>query len=172
MKRLVRKFFVFGKRGIDWWFFTLLPIVVILFIAVYIYSLDVGKQGVSREVFILITQQLLAYALILSCNELRLRAEAKEPYYPVCPPLFLILATLLLLSRIYTRQDYIALMFFLSVIMSYFAVLLYSNNPGSNDIGPEKFIKGKYDSEKKAEEVFESKEEKSTMDVKWGSADE
>lgn len=61
---------------------------------------------------------------------------------------------------------------FVSIIPSYFSILLYNNNPESFDIGSKIFTDTKEKTESDAKKVFTAPKTKSTIEADWGEEDE
>lgn len=163
--------FDFQKRDLDWWFFTLLPIILTLLITPVIYS----QIKSLIPILILLIQQLLNYSIILSSTDLGLRSKSNRKRRQIAPPFLIILISLITLVCTYiyfeqiVKSDWLKyISFTVSIIFAYLSILLYNNNPESYTLEPDVFIKAKEESEKKAQEIFESPKTESSIDAKWG----
>ncbi|MCK4796160.1 MAG: hypothetical protein KAT05_02195 [Spirochaetes bacterium] len=150
---------IFQKRTVDWWIFTLLPIILIIIISILVFS---STQDLHK-VLVLIIQQLLLCAIVLSSTDLGLRSKTgANSNLPIGYPLLIIFISLSALVYIYLMEDQlktsicaVPISLVLSIAMSFFSIVLYNNNPESTNIGPQVFTKDKEEREQKAMHEFE-----------------
>lgn len=169
--RVLKKFIEFQKRELDWWFFTLLPIILILSIGFFVYS----TFGQLNEILILLSKQFLSYSVVLSSADLGLKSKIRgDTQYQISPPLLIIIIALMSLMYLYTNNEitksFFWIFFYLivSVFFAYFSILLYNNDPYSSNIGPKIFTENKEKDEEEAKRLFESPKTESKLKVKWG----
>ena len=166
--------FKFEEREVDWWFFTLLPILLIICVSFVIFS--VSKD--FSEVVILATEQLLLYSIILSSADLGLKSRSKEKQLQIAHPFSLILFSFTTLVCFYINKkepDYLFIIYiylFLSIIVAFVSIVLYNNNPESRNIGPGAITEAKGKNEDEADKKFKSKQAKTHLKVKWGEESE
>lgn len=167
----LKPLFDFQKRENDWWFFALLPIFLTLIITPIIYS----QLKSIEQILMVVMQQFLNYSIILSSTDLGLRSKSHRAKSQINPPLVIIFITLIALVCTYIYYEQILTSYILkfgtlivSIIFAYTSILLYNNNPDSYYPDSEILINKKEESERKAQEKFESPKAESTIKAKWG----
>lgn len=174
-KNTLKRMIPYRLKDLDAWTFLLLPIIVMLFFMPIVFLVNRSIEQIS----ILLTQQLLIYSIIISTTDLGIKFKSSEDYN-ITPPLLLMLSSLISLACLYiaeysikTSISEIYQYLTVSIIITYFVILLASNNPEYSLIGPATFIKSKLNYEKKKEEEFKSKQTEDEFDgVKYGEKDE
>lgn len=122
---------IIRKRTGDWWFFTFLPLIV--FGIIIFWSFDqVGS------IFLLFTQQLFFFSLILSSTEIGLRfrvtsyQEEENKFKVIWPSLLILIASALLLIGVYLREDifnkFSLLLFGVSILCTIGSIWLSNQN--------------------------------------------
>ena len=155
----------------DWWFFTLLPVVIAIIVSILAF----WSFKNTNNALLIITKQLLSYSIILSSTDLSLKFKSSEnKRYQIAPTLLLIFIALAVLIQFYTTNpesttsSFVSITIYLiiSVILSYWSVYLYNHNPES--ITAAIITKSKGEQEKEAEKIFKSPKSKSKDNIKWG----
>jgi len=166
----------FKEREADWWVYTLLPIILILFFAFLVFL----KIGEKNEFFIMLIEQFLLYSIILSSTDVGLRSKSLEIKQRTAPPLLIIILAAIALTFFYTNKDVvinrlwiISIYFMGSLITSFLSILLYYKNPESSIFAPQKFTDQKARSEAQMEKEFKSPKRKTSIKkIKWGKNNE
>lgn len=165
------RIFRFEKRNLDWWGFTLLPILIMIPILMKFFFISKSLS----QTLILLLQQLFSYSIVLGCADLGLKFKSKERNCQITPSLVIIIFSSFFLFYVYTSQAEllnfnraIKIVFFIfSFVACYFSIVLYNKNPENSDITAETFTDEKEAQEDKAKKLFESSDKKNS-DVKWG----
>ena len=168
----LKKLIMFQERELDWWLLTLFPIILMVVIGLFIFS----TFGQKDEILIKLSQQLLSYSVVLSSTDLALKSKDRgDARYQISPNLLIIIISGMSLIYLYTNYDLIFksnirmnVYLSASIILAYFSIFLYNNNPNSSHINAETFTKAKEENENDAKKTFESPKIKSKLPVKWG----
>lgn len=157
LKKIIKTLYSFREREIDWWIFTLLPIVLIIIVSILMFD----SFGFVSAI-ILFAQQILAFSIVLSSTDLGLKSRDIDNKQSIGIPLLIIIISLTGLIYFYLfearliESDYkIIIGVSLSVLMSYFSILLYNNNPKSIEFSPRHYTEQKEEQETEATELFE-----------------
>lgn len=119
------KIFQFEGKDGNWWFLTLLPLMLFFAIALYI---SWNKKNFSTIIPLLV-QQLILYTVIFSSTDLGLRIRYGKNDYSFWKNLSLMLPGSILLLWIYSDESAAWILFAPSIIMVYFSVWLANHNP-------------------------------------------
>lgn len=160
----------FEKRTMDWWIYTLLPIVLSFCLSFIIYS--ISKNFV--QILLMLVQQFLSYSIILSSTDMGI-TKGQDRHSRGCPWLIVIFS-LTVLVCVYINETVIIsdiwapwLYLLVSIVMVYFSILSYNTNPESSNLGPSSFSEQKNNVEEKAQREFESSDKPIThFNVKTG----
>ena len=163
---------LYGERDLQWWGFTLLPILIIIPI-VLVYN---WKFRNANQILLLLLQQLSAYSIILSSTDLGLKFKSKDKLGPIFFPLIIIIFASILLTCVYMFQEdiinstVIAKIFFLILVICFVSTSIgcYYKNPESFDISPKTFTTTKELQERQAKERFKSPKADTKVDIQWG----
>ena len=159
------KIFSFEPRSLDWWIFTLLPVLIAIGLPVVSYLTNgifsPGNFGL----------QLLLYSIVLSCADLalwarqiRVQEEAIRYSFSIGRQLGIVLFCSFLLSQLNlaTQQPHPYLVLSISLIFSYFSIWLYNHNPDSSDINDQALAQAKEQGEKNFDDKIQNDEPDST----------
>jgi hypothetical protein len=140
------------KRDLDWWLFTLFPIFMLLIALLFGFLFK--RQDIKNSILIF-EQQLLVFCIVLYVTDIGLKAKKKLANTAIGIPLYLLITSLVGLILGYSIENtlirktiWLLVFLAISLMFTYFAILLQNRNPYSNPIG-----------EVGAKEIMERKEE-------------
>ena len=154
----------FQKRTTDWWILTILPLILIFVVALVSYF----NKGVYGALSVCI-QQILTFSFVLSSTDLALRSRINKEdecsrLIPLIPLIvafsaFIIYVALIDKILLEVQAEIIYGIFMIVTLMiGYFSILLYNNNPLSNPFKPD-YVKEKINQEEEDVKKFESGDE-------------
>lgn len=97
---MIKKLFEFQKRDFDWWFFTFLPIILILGLSIFML-----QYWNIQKTLIVISEQLLLYSIVLTCTDLGIKFKSsREMKNQVGPSFLMIIFSLIALIKIFSNR--------------------------------------------------------------------
>jgi len=166
----------FEKREGDWWFFTLLPLYLLL--GVLFFNFIIGKLNINNFILVL-SQQLLFLSIVQFVTDLGSKAKGKRKNIQIGGPIYLIIFGLLSLATIYAIEKellYSIISLIVATIVNFIAIKNLNKNPYSSPYGgvaAKEFTKGKQKSEQKKTKEFKSKlKTNKYQDIKFGDKNE
>jgi hypothetical protein len=151
----------FQKRTVDWWIITFLPVLLISSVGVIWYFKKDLIQALSTFV-----QQALTFSFVLSSTDLALRTkiDPKDRSSRLLPliPLIVAFVTYIIYVTLFDLDTCtlftVAIFSIISVAITYTSILLYNNNPMSDNLepGPSTFVDERSQQEEEDVKEFES----------------
>ena len=156
----------YDKREMDWWFFTILPILLLFSTVVFVYYRENDYIGP----FMVCIQQFLSFSIVLSSTDLIIKSKSKKALdkrVQISPMLFIILASYTVLIFTYVQyhmiiesyingeNNIIYTILIMTLVFTYISIVSYNKNPGTNFNGSDAITEEKRNSEERASESFQ-----------------